>query len=67
MTAPDGENERLLALLDRVAGLRVAVVGDLILDRYVWGEATRISQEAPVPVVRVSRETATPGSPATYF
>ncbi|OPZ27456.1 MAG: Bifunctional protein HldE [Lentisphaerae bacterium ADurb.BinA184] len=64
MTAPDGENERLLALLDRVAGLRVAVVGDLILDRYVWGEATRISQEAPVPVVRVSRETATPGGAA---
>ena len=35
----------------------VLVVGDLILDRYLWGEVSRISPEAPVPVVRVRRET----------
>ncbi len=39
----------------------VAVVGDLMLDRYIWGAATRISQEAPVPVVQVRRSTAAPG------
>src|SRR3954454_24862312 len=31
---------------------RILVVGDLILDRYVWGDAERISQEAPVPLLR---------------
>ncbi len=35
----------------------VLVVGDLMLDRYLWGEVERISPEAPVPVVRLSRET----------
>ncbi len=48
----------------RFAGLNVAVLGDLMLDRYAWGEATRISQEAPVPVVLVNRETAVPGGAA---
>src|SRR4051794_18197038 len=42
-------------LIRRVATLgnpRILVVGDLILDRYVWGYAERISQEAPVPLLR---------------
>lgn len=42
--------------LERFTSARVLVVGDLILDRYVWGSAERISAEAPVPVVRVTRE-----------
>ena len=40
---------------------RVLVVGDLMLDRYVYGSVTRISPEAPVPVVKVVRETSMPG------
>ena len=43
---------------------RVAVLGDLMLDRYVWGRATRISQEAPVPVVAVQHQSAVPGGAA---
>src|SRR5258705_13873816 len=42
-------------LIRRVANLgnpRILVVGDLILDRYIWGYAERISQEAPVPLLR---------------
>src|SRR3954469_19849970 len=42
-------------LIRRVATLgnpRILVVGDLILDRYIWGDAERISQEAPVPLLR---------------
>nr|MCU0808163.1 bifunctional heptose 7-phosphate kinase/heptose 1-phosphate adenyltransferase [Candidatus Contendobacter sp.] len=35
---------------------RVLVVGDLMLDRYLWGDVERISPEAPVPVVRLTRE-----------
>lgn len=48
---------RSLAILDRIAGLRLAVVGDAMLDRFLWGEVERISPEAPVPVVRLRRET----------
>ena len=40
---------------------RVLVVGDVMLDRYVFGEVSRISPEAPVPVVRVVREEERPG------
>ena len=46
------EPAQLKALLDRAAGLTVAVVGDLMLDRYVYGEVSRISPEAPIPVLR---------------
>jgi D-beta-D-heptose 7-phosphate kinase/D-beta-D-heptose 1-phosphate adenosyltransferase len=47
---------RVDALLERAAGVRVLVVGDLMLDRYVVGAVERISPEAPVPVVRVQGE-----------
>ena len=45
-------------------GARVLVVGDLMLDEYVWGEVHRISPEAPVPVVEVSRRTLQAGGAA---
>src|SRR5690554_756907 len=46
------------------AGKHVLVVGDVILDRYVYGDTTRISPEAPVPVVRVARLEERPGGAA---
>ena len=39
------------SLLPRLAGVRVLVVGDLMLDAWVEGQATRLSPEAPVPVI----------------
>ena len=36
---------------------RILVIGDVILDQYIWGNADRISPEAPVPVVTVTKET----------
>jgi rfaE bifunctional protein kinase chain/domain len=42
---------RLKRLIPRMRGKRIGVVGDLMLDRYVWGTTSRISPEAPVPVV----------------
>ena len=48
--------ERIGALLDGMARIRVLVVGDLMLDRYVSGAVDRISPEAPVPVVLVDEE-----------
>jgi D-beta-D-heptose 7-phosphate kinase/D-beta-D-heptose 1-phosphate adenosyltransferase len=42
----------LIEMLNRLGEPRVLVVGDLMLDRYVWGDAARISQEAPVILLR---------------
>ena len=42
--------------LDQLTRVSILVVGDLMADRYQWGQAERISPEAPVPVVRISRE-----------
>src|SRR5580704_7526380 len=44
------------ALLKRITGLRILVIGDLMLDHYIWGDATRISPEAPVPVIDIARD-----------
>jgi D-beta-D-heptose 7-phosphate kinase/D-beta-D-heptose 1-phosphate adenosyltransferase len=46
------------------ARARVLVVGDVMLDRYAFGDVTRISPEAPVPVVRITRETSSLGGAA---
>jgi D-beta-D-heptose 7-phosphate kinase/D-beta-D-heptose 1-phosphate adenosyltransferase len=54
----------LPALLKKIAGLRILVVGDVMLDHYIWGDATRISPEAPVPVVDIARDTWTAGGAA---
>src|SRR5262245_23120098 len=42
-------------------GKRVLVIGDVMLDEYIWGEVRRISPEAPVPVVEARRSTYAPG------
>ncbi|MCH8475212.1 MAG: PfkB family carbohydrate kinase [Opitutales bacterium] len=42
----------------------ILVIGDLMLDHYIWGDATRISPEAPVPVVHVDRDSYVPGGAA---
>jgi D-beta-D-heptose 7-phosphate kinase/D-beta-D-heptose 1-phosphate adenosyltransferase len=47
---------RLKRIVGRFAGRNVAVVGDWMLDRYIWGTASRLSPEAPVPVVEFSHE-----------
>jgi D-beta-D-heptose 7-phosphate kinase/D-beta-D-heptose 1-phosphate adenosyltransferase len=52
------------ALLKKIRDLRVLVIGDIMLDHYVWGDATRISPEAPVPVVDIARDTFTAGGAA---
>src|SRR5688500_11087162 len=49
---------------EKFADVRVLVVGDVMLDRYWWGTVTRISPEAPVPVVKLERSTFAPGGAA---
>jgi D-beta-D-heptose 7-phosphate kinase/D-beta-D-heptose 1-phosphate adenosyltransferase len=55
---------RLLELIGRFAGQRLLVVGDLMLDQFIWGRVSRISPEAPVPVVNVTAESYYPGGAA---
>src|SRR3974377_257466 len=45
----------LIDLVQRLGQPRVLVVGDLMLDRYIWGDAERISQEAPVILLHADR------------
>ena len=49
------------ALLERFSQQRILVVGDVMLDWFIWGGVSRISPEAPVPVVEVQRESRYPG------
>ncbi len=49
------------AYVKRFSRASVLVVGDVMLDRYVYGEVTRVSPEAPVPILTVTREVAMPG------
>jgi len=45
----------LIHLLDYLGSPRILVIGDLMLDRYIWGDAARISQEAPVLLLQADR------------
>src|ERR1700733_12874185 len=59
------EQSRLLSLIESgFAALRVLVIGDVMLDRSIWGEVDRISPEAPVPVLRSVRTASAPGGAA---
>lgn len=55
---------RLRELFDCFNGKQIVVVGDVMLDRYFWGSVTRISPEAPVPIVEVESESARLGGAA---
>lgn len=55
---------RVRQLLQQVATRRVVVVGDVMLDQFIWGQVQRISPEAPVPVVDFERESFMPGGAA---
>lgn len=52
------------ALLDQFSGKRIVVIGDVILDEYIIGDVSRISPEAPVPVVEIKKRIYQPGGAA---
>jgi rfaE bifunctional protein kinase chain/domain len=54
----------LVPLIDRFPGVRIGVLGDLMVDRFIYGDARRLSPEAPVPVVKITRRTTQPGGAA---
>jgi D-beta-D-heptose 7-phosphate kinase/D-beta-D-heptose 1-phosphate adenosyltransferase len=55
---------RFARLLSEFASRRILVVGDLMLDEFIWGKVSRISPEAPVPIVNVTGESYYPGGAA---
>jgi len=55
---------RVRQILGSAAKIRIAVVGDAMLDHFIWGTVARISPEAPVPVVDFERESFMPGGAA---
>jgi bifunctional ADP-heptose synthase (sugar kinase/adenylyltransferase) len=58
------DRRHLENLIDDFTGIRLLVIGDLVLDEYVWGDVDRVSPEAPVPVVHVRDETVMLGGAA---
>ena len=61
---PSFSATRAREILTEAARVRIAVVGDVMLDQFVWGAVSRISPEAPVPVVDFERESFMPGGAA---
>src|SRR6185312_16719014 len=55
---------RVKQLIEAANRARVLVVGDVMLDQFIWGRVSRISPEAPVPVVDFDRESFMPGGAA---
>ena len=64
MTATYLPLPRLKELLKKAQRTRVVVVGDVMLDQFIWGNVSRISPEAPVPIVEFVRESSMPGGAA---
>src|SRR5512141_811075 len=58
------EQTRFSTWAPRAAATRMLIVGDVMLDRYWFGDVERISPEAPVPVVRIARTEERPGGAA---
>jgi len=56
--------EKIDEILTRIKGKKILVVGDLMIDEYLWGAVTRVSPEAPVPIVGVTGETLRLGGAA---
>lgn len=64
MSAPTLPASRVRQILSAATKTRVLVVGDVMLDQFIWGTVARISPEAPVPVVDFERESFMPGGAA---
>ena len=53
--------KKLMQIINRLKNTKVMVIGDIMVDKFVWGKVSRISPEAPVPIVEIEKETHTPG------
>ena len=64
MNSPKLQPARVRQILSAAAKSRILVLGDVMLDQFIWGSVARISPEAPVPVVDFSHESFMPGGAA---
>jgi len=64
---PSISSRQLKTYLRRFSDTKILVLGDLILDHYIWGTVNRVSPEAPVPVVHVSSESYRMGGAANVY
>lgn len=64
---PQLNKQRAAELIDAMRGRKIVVLGDVMLDEFVWGDVTRISPEAPVPVVDIRRESVHLGGAANVL
>jgi rfaE bifunctional protein kinase chain/domain len=64
---PELNRTRAEEILERARDHRVVVLGDVMLDEFIWGDVTRISPEAPVPVVNIKRESMRLGGAANVL
>src|SRR5258708_13420052 len=64
MPLPKLSVPRVRQILDGATRTRILVIGDVMLDHFIWGTVARISPEAPVPVVDFERENFMPGGAA---
>jgi D-glycero-beta-D-manno-heptose-7-phosphate kinase len=56
--------DKLLSLLNNFKQKKILVIGDIMLDKYIFGRVSRVSPEAPVPIVKVEKEMYVPGGAA---
>src|SRR5947207_16014812 len=61
------DKESAQKLLERMSERNIVVVGDVMLDEFIWGDVTRSSPEAPVPVVDIRRESTHLGGAANVL
>src|SRR6185503_10664617 len=59
--------ERAEEIVRQIPGCKIVVLGDVMLDEFVWGDVSRISPEAPVPVVEIRRESTHLGGAANVL
>jgi len=55
------EVNQIKNILNNFSGKKILVFGDIMVDKYIWGSVSRISPEAPVPIVNITRESYTLG------
>lgn len=61
------KKNNLAEIISKFPGCRIAVIGDLMIDSYIWGQVERISPEAPVPVVQVTKTSCCLGGAANVM
>ena len=57
MVLPGSEVQQMVKAIHTFPNYKILVVGDIMMDEFLWGEVSRISPEAPVPIVKVEKET----------